>query len=143
MTLPEPRWLMIDTSALVRSWRYPEVAAAIERWAGQRVCVISPTTMLELGHTTQSGQQWNQLMDNLGGLPVVEVTPEAVEKARYIQGALWNNGKVRAAGPADILTAACAIVCDAGVLHYDADFEAIGAVSGLEHIWVAPRGSLD
>jgi predicted nucleic acid-binding protein len=143
MSRASPRWLLIDTSALVRSWRYPAVAAAMERWARERFCAISPTTMLELGYTARSGDQWNRLRDSLGGLPALEVTPKAVTCARSIQGALWNTGRVRAAGTADVLTAAVAIEADAGVLHYDADFEAIAAVSGLEQLWVAPRGSID
>ncbi|MDR2566104.1 MAG: PIN domain-containing protein [Bifidobacteriaceae bacterium] len=143
MSAAGPRWLIIDTSALVRTWRHPSVAETVGRLARERICAISPTTMLEIGYTAQSAEQWNRLRDAVSGLPVLEVTPEVVIRARSIQGALWNTGHVRAAGAADVLTAAIAIDAEAGVLHYDADFECIAAVSGLEQLWVAPRGSID
>ena len=42
----------------------------------------------------------------------------------------------------DLLIAAAAESADMTVLHYDADFETIAAVTGQPTHWVAPLGSL-
>ena len=47
-----------------------------------------------------------------------------------------------AAGAFGLLTAAVAEHYGAAILHYDADFEHIAAVTGQPQAWVAPRGSL-
>jgi predicted nucleic acid-binding protein len=53
------------------------------------------------------------------------------------------RGLHRAVGVVDLMTAAVAEHNGAAVLHYDADFEHIAAVTGQPHVWVAPRGSID
>ena len=55
-----------------------------------------------------------------------------------IQGALWNAGLARAAGPTDILIAAYALVNEATVLAADHDFGHIARVTDLRHEYVAP-----
>jgi predicted nucleic acid-binding protein len=42
-----------------------------------------------------------------------------------------------------LLTAAVAEHHGAVVLHYDADFEHIGASTGQPHAWIVLRGSID
>jgi predicted nucleic acid-binding protein len=42
----------------------------------------------------------------------------------------------------DLLTAAAAEHHAASVLHYDADFDHIAAVTGQQVDWIAPRGSV-
>lgn len=53
-----------------------------------------------------------------------------------------HHDPVRAAGCADILTAAIAEQYGAIVLHYDTRFYHIAAVSGLQTRWVVPRGTV-
>lgn len=52
------------------------------------------------------------------------------------------RGQHRALGIVDLLTAAVAEYLGAVVLHYDAEFEHVAAVTGQPHQWVAARGSL-
>jgi len=47
-----------------------------------------------------------------------------------------------AAGVIDLLTAAVAEYHGAVLLHYDADFEHIAAVTGQAHKWIVPRGTI-
>jgi predicted nucleic acid-binding protein len=51
-------------------------------------------------------------------------------------------GQHRAAGVIDLLTAAVAEYHRAVVLHYDADFEHIAAITGQAHKWIVPRGTI-
>jgi predicted nucleic acid-binding protein len=72
-------------------------------------------------------------------LPFTEVI---AERARDVQIRMAARGHHRGAGVIDLLTAAVAEHHGAAILHYDADFERIAAVTGQPHAWIAPRGSL-
>ncbi len=53
------------------------------------------------------------------------------------------GGGHRGAKPVDFVIAAAAELSGLTVLHYDADFARISAVTGQPAEWVAPPGSLD
>lgn len=59
-----------------------------------------------------------------------------------IQLSLASNGDHRRVPPADLLFAAAAMRADVQLVHYDRDYERIGAVSGLQHRWFVPDGAL-
>jgi predicted nucleic acid-binding protein len=69
-------------------------------------------------------------------------TPEIAQRAREIQAMLARRSQHRTAGIADVLTAAIAEHYGAIVVHYDAGFEHIAAVSGLQTRWIVPRGTV-
>ena len=58
-----------------------------------------------------------------------------------VQGLLELRGHHRVPIP-DLIVAAAAEQAGAVLLHYDADFDRIVAVTGQEMEWVAPRGSV-
>lgn len=58
------------------------------------------------------------------------------------QRMLARDGRHRAVGMPDLLTAVLAAAHGLVVVHYDADFETAAAVVAFEHRWVLPRGSL-
>lgn len=75
---------------------------------------------------------------------LLPLTEEVGTVAAELQVALAAQGKRDAVGVVDLLHAATAIVHDAVVVHYDADFELLGEVDGrLRHEWVVPKGSID
>jgi predicted nucleic acid-binding protein len=67
---------------------------------------------------------------------------EIALRARQVQALLAARSQHRAAGVMDLLTAAAAEHYGASVLHYDADFDHIAAVTGQQVDWIAPRGSV-
>ena len=71
----------------------------------------------------------------------VELTEAIFERAIEVQGLLAERGQHRLRIP-DLVIAAAAESARMTILHYDADFDAIGAVTGQSMEWVAPRGSL-
>ena len=71
----------------------------------------------------------------------VELTEAVFQRAVNVQGMLAARGRHRLPIP-DLIIAAAAESADMTVLHYDADFDTIGAVTGQNMEWVAPRGSL-
>jgi predicted nucleic acid-binding protein len=76
------------------------------------------------------------------GYVVLPITEVIAERARDVQIRMAARGHHRAAGVIDLITAAVAEHHGAVVLHYDADFEHIAAVTGQLQAWVAPRGDL-
>ena len=71
----------------------------------------------------------------------VELTEAIFQRAIEVQGLLARRGRHRLPIP-NLVIAAAAESASMTVLHYDADFDAIGAVTGQATEWVAPRGSL-
>jgi predicted nucleic acid-binding protein len=72
-------------------------------------------------------------------LPITEVI---AQRARDVQVRMAAPGHHRSAGVIDLLTAAVAEYHGAVVLHYDADFEHVAAVTGQAHKWIVPRGTV-
>lgn len=68
--------------------------------------------------------------------------PEIGDRARDVQAMLATHSQHRGAGIVDLLTAAIAEHYAATVLHHDADFDHIAAITGQFTQWVVPRGSL-
>lgn len=62
-------------------------------------------------------------------------------RALDVQHELARRGQHRLPIP-DLIIAAAAEGAALTLLHYDADFEGIAAVTGLGHEWIASRGSL-
>jgi predicted nucleic acid-binding protein len=69
------------------------------------------------------------------------ITQEVLDLAIDLQHELAKRSQHRLAIP-DVIISAAARSAGLIVLHYDADFERVGAVGGAEQEWVAPRGSL-
>ena len=71
----------------------------------------------------------------------VELTGAIFERAIEVQGLLATRGQHRLPIP-DLIIAAAAETARMTVLHYDADFDTIAAVTRQQMEWVAPKGSL-
>lgn len=71
----------------------------------------------------------------------VPLTQEVFERAVEVQAELAKRGQHRLPIP-DLIVAAAAEAAGLKVLHYDADFDRIAAVTAQETEWVVPRGSL-
>ena len=71
----------------------------------------------------------------------VELTEAIFNRAVDVQGLLAGRGRHRLPIP-DLIIAAAAETAGMTVLHYDADFDTIAAVTRQGVEWVVPRGSL-
>ncbi len=134
---------LIDTSAQARS-THPSVRTVIAGLIVDRAAATCVTVDLEAGYSGRDLKDVQTIADRRKSLYTVLPMTEAIaERAREVQVRMAARGHHRAAGVADLLTAAVAEQHAAVILHYDADFEHIAAVTGQPHLWVAPRGSLD
>ncbi|MDX6263753.1 MAG: hypothetical protein QOH84_5441 [Kribbellaceae bacterium] len=134
---------LVDTSAQARSG-HPAVRTVLAGLIVDRAAATCVTLDLEAGY---SGRDLNDVQNITARrkslYTVLPLTEAIAERAREVQVRMAARGHHRAAGVADLLTAAVAEQYNAVILHYDADFEHIAATTGQPHLWVAPRGSLD
>jgi predicted nucleic acid-binding protein len=134
---------LIDTSAQVRIRHLP-VKAVIAGLVADRAAATCVTVDLEAGYSGRSLTDVRAIAERRRSLYVVLPVSEAIaERARDVQIRMAARGHHRAAGVIDLLTAAVAEHHGAVVLHYDADFEHIAAVTGQPHGWIVPRGTVD
>jgi predicted nucleic acid-binding protein len=137
-----PAHWLVDKSVLARLDQDRVAEVVLPRIQAGRVGV-SVVTELEVGFSARSAPDFrmtrSELLDHL--LPVL-IPPRAEARAREIQAELVSRGQHRSAGVADLLLAATAEMEGLAVLHYDADFETIAAVTGQVVEWVVPRGTV-
>jgi predicted nucleic acid-binding protein len=72
----------------------------------------------------------------------VAIDQHAFDRALDVQALLADGGHHRGVSLPDLLIAAAAESAGLPVLHYDADYELIAAVTGQPAEWVVPRGSV-
>ncbi len=145
MTLPvgPGQLYLIDTSAQARI-RHPAVRKVIAGLIVDGAAARCVTVDLEAGYSGRDLNDVRLVAERRSSLYVLlPVTEVIAERARDVQIRMTARGHHRAAGVIDLITAAVAEHHGAVILHYDADFEHIAAVTGQSHTWVAPRGSLD
>jgi predicted nucleic acid-binding protein len=134
---------LIDTSAQAR-YRNPAVRRVIAGLIVDRAAATCVTVDLEAGYSGRDLADVRVIADRRRTLYVVLPMTEVIaERARDVQVRMAARGHHRAAGVIGLITAAVAEHHGAVILHYDADFEHIAAVTGQPHSWIAPRGSLD
>lgn len=81
-------------------------------------------------------------MGALTAFDSVETTARHVHRALQVQHLLAQRSQ-RGRKIPDLLVAAAAEESNLTVLHYDADFDLISAVTGQQTQWVVPSGSIE
>lgn len=132
---------LVDSSVLTRLDR-SAIRAAIEPQAELGKLARATISDLEIGFSARDATEWDRLVDALDVLTPVETTAEHVRRARQVQRLLAAKHQ-RGRKVPDLLIAAAAETNDLTVLHYDADFDLIAAVTGQPCEWVVPAGSVD
>lgn len=132
---------LLDTSVLTRL-REPGVREAIEPRAERSELACAGITDLEIGYSARSAAEWDRLAEALDAFELVETTNEHLRRARQVQRLLASKHQ-RGGKVPDLLVAAAAESRNLTILHYDADFDRIAAVTGQPCQWVVPAGSVD
>lgn len=132
---------LVDTSVLRRlsATEVREVVeplAATGRLGRPRICD------LDVGFSARNSREWDRLLAALDAFEIVETTAADVRRALQVQRLLAARSR-RGRKIPDLLVAAAAEELNVAVLHYDADFDAIAAVTGQSSRWVVPAGSVD
>lgn len=138
--------LLLDNSAwahllggTVPKDRAEEIAELME---ADEIAVCLPF-LLEAGYSARSAPDHKALMARFNQLPRIAIDGEVERMALQAQRELAEIGHHRLA-PMDVIIAACAHRAEAGVLHYDGDYDILAEHTSLtfESVWLAPRGSL-
>jgi len=132
---------LVDTSVLTRLAR-TEVRTTIQPRVERGELARAGISDLEVGYSARSAAEWDRLAGALELFDLVETTAEHVRRARQVQRLLAARHQ-RGRKVPDLLIAAAAEAEGLVVLHYDADFDRIAAVSGQRCEWVVPAGTID
>ena len=132
---------LVDTSVLTRLGE-PDVRAALESLAAIGRVGRSGISDLEVGYSARSAREWDNLQTALSAFELVETEARHMKRARQVQRMLAGRSQ-RGRKVPDLLVAATAEEAGLIVLHYDADFDRIAAVTGQKCEWVAAPGSID
>ncbi|HKV87219.1 MAG TPA: PIN domain nuclease [Candidatus Dormibacteraeota bacterium] len=132
---------LVDTSVLTRLGE-PSVRAAIEPMAELGRLGRAGVSDLEIGYSARNSREWDRLQEALAVFGLVETEARHVRRARQVQRLLASRSQSGRKIP-DLLVAAAAEGAGLVVLHYDADFDRISAVTGQKCEWVVAAGSID
>jgi hypothetical protein len=132
---------VVDSSVLTRLGRAP-IREVIEPMVERGALARAGVSDLEVGYSARSAAEWDQLAEALEVFELVETTADHARRARQVQRLLAAKHQ-RGRKIPDLLIAAAAEARDLSVLHYDADYERIAAVTGQRCQWVVPAGSID
>ncbi|WP_432827458.1 PIN domain-containing protein [Dactylosporangium sp. CA-092794] len=133
---------LADTSAYTAARRSPAAETRLRTLAANGTLATFVTIDLELGYSARTPDEHRGIFRVRGQLVQLANADEIALRAREVQALMATRSQHRAAGVVDLLTAAAAEHYGASVLHYDADFDHIAAVTSQPVDWIAPRGSL-
>jgi len=133
---------LADTSAYAVARRSSAAEVRLRTLAADGVLATFVTVDLELGYSARDPAEHRGIFRTRNQLVQLASIDEIALRAREVQALMSARSQHRAAGVMDLLTAAAAEHYGAAVLHYDADFDHIAAVTGQSVDWVAPSGSV-
>ena len=132
---------LVDTSVLTRLSEV-RVRSALEPLAEAGRIGRAGISDLEIGYSARNTREWDALRGAMSAFELVETEAHHVQRARQVQRMLASRSQPGRKVP-DLLVAAAAEEAGLIVLHYDADFDRIAAVTGQECEWVVPAGTID
>ena len=131
---------LADKSALARM-HHDEVANRLSPLIVDGYVATCPIVDLEVLYSARSLQDYESIAAERRAMTSFPITEVITSRALEVQNQLAQRGQHRVALP-DLLIAAVAELNGLVVLHYDADYERIAAVTGQPTEWIVPRGSL-
>ena len=133
---------LADTSAFTRIAK-PQVAAAIAPLIAEgRVALCAPVTF-ELGFSARNSSDHRAIMSRIEAFESAPTTEGDQQRAVELRGLLADRGQHRVLSLVDALIAAVAETSQLTLLHYDADFELVSAITGQPTQWIVEPGTAD
>ena len=133
---------LIDTSAAARM-RLESVADRLEPLITGGLVATCAGLDAEALYSTRSPAEYEQVRaDRRAAYEYLPTDDGHWQRAFESQGLLARQGRHRAVGIVDLLTAVLAAEHGVTIVHYDADFEIAAEVLDFEHRWVLPRGAV-
>jgi predicted nucleic acid-binding protein len=130
---------LIDTSVIHRL-ADPTVGERVETLAAKRPLYRCAVVELEVLRSATSPHDYEGRRTALSnGYTDLPITPQVMARALETQRQLATASQHRGVSLPDLIIAACAEVHGATVVHYDADYDRIAAMTGQPVEWVVPR----
>jgi predicted nucleic acid-binding protein len=133
---------LADTSVHVLQARHPVVRERFESLLAAGRLAACQMTALEYLNNAPDPAGYEILWTALHGHRWIDVTAQAMSRALDVHRTLAATSQHRRFRLPDLIIAATAEQSGATVLHYDADYDRIAAVTGQHVEWVAAKGSL-
>ncbi|GAB4102207.1 PIN domain nuclease [Micromonospora taraxaci] len=133
---------LADTSVYVLQGRHPSVRRRFETLLAEGRLAACQMTSLEYLNSAPHPKGYEILWQALRGHRWMDVSTAAMDRALAVHRVLAADSQHRHFRLPDLIIAATAEQHGATVLHYDADYDRISAVTGQPTEWVAPKGSL-
>jgi predicted nucleic acid-binding protein len=133
---------LADTSVYVLQGRHPQVRQRFQALLTEGRLAACQMTSLEYLNNAPDPKSYEMLWAALHGHRWIDVTEPAMTRALDTHRALAATSQHRHFRLPDLIIAATAELHGAIVLHYDADYDRIAAITGQPVEWVAPKGSL-
>ena len=131
---------LADKSALAR-FPVPAVSRRLRPLMQDGLIATCAIVDLEVLYSSRNLSDYEDVLDERRSLDSAAITPEVLERAIELQHELARRGQHRLPIP-DLVISAAAQSAGLVVLHYDSDFERIGAAGGAGHQWIVPKGSI-
>lgn len=133
---------LADTSVFVLQGRHAAVRSRFSDLLAAGRLAACQMVALEYLNNAPDQKGYETLWGALHGMRWIEVTTEAMARALAVHRELAAVGQHRNFRLPDLIIAAAAELSGSTVLHYDADYDRIGAVTGQRTEWIAQQGSL-
>ena len=137
---------LADTSVWLASRRDPAVTAQFQRAVVAGAIATCDMVKLELLGNARNPSDFASMRFELDTLENCPVGPREWARALDVYEQVCRSGPGndyhRSVSHPDLVIAAAAEAAGVGLVHYDADFDTIGKVTGQPMRWLAPRGSL-
>lgn len=131
-----------DTSALARQHR-PEIHAVLRPLIERGLVATCAMIEFEVLWSTRTGAEFEEVQADRAlayeWLPIEDVD---WRRALDVLGQLWASGNVRSVPLPDLLIAAVAERHQVTVIHYDADYDRIAAITHQPTQWVVAAGTV-
>jgi len=138
--MPDTHYL-VDTSVLGRAHQ-EQVGDRLEELARHGRMWTCRLIDLEVAYGSRARDVADVIQER-AALPTAAIDAPVMERAMQVAELLARSGRHRGAKPIDLVIAAAAEAAGLAILHYDADYERIAAVTHQPAQWVAPAGTLD
>ncbi len=133
----------VDTSVLILRERNPAARAWLEPRLHADAIAICDFVAMEYLVGARNGHDYDRIRDALEACIRISIEPPDWRRAFEVQRLLAHQtgGGQRAVKIPDLLIAASAERAGYPLVHYDADFERIAALTGQPTSWVVPAGT--
>lgn len=133
---------LADTSVYVLQRQYREVRRRFETLLAEGRLAACQMTSLEYLNNAPDPKGYETLWGALHGHRWIDVTTQAMDRALATHRMLAATSQHRHFRLPGLIIAATAELHGATVLHYDADYDRIAAVTGQPTEWVVAKGAL-